>query len=118
MTLQDALAGGDLGEKVRSLRSHYRPAGTDVPVTVNVDQEASDFFTVVEVGGPDRLGLLFDLARIFSDLGLDVHVAKVATYGPRVVDVFYVRDEQGQKLLDAERVVELVRGLTEAASGS
>src|SRR5437870_927716 len=38
MTLQDALAGGDLGEKVRSLRSHYRPAGTDVPVTVNVDQ--------------------------------------------------------------------------------
>ena len=45
-------------------------------------------------------------------------MAKVATYGPRVVDVFYVRDEQGQKLLDAERVVELVRGLTEAASGS
>jgi [protein-PII] uridylyltransferase len=116
-TLQEALAGTDLGEKVRSLRSHYRPTGTDVAVTVKVDQDVSDFFTVVEVGGPDRLGLLFDLARTFSDQGLDVHVAKVATYGPRVVDVFYVRDEQGQKPQDRERVVELVRGLTEATSG-
>ena len=116
-TLQEALAGIDLGEKVRSLRSHYRRSGTDVAVTVNVDQDVSDFFTVVEVGGPDRLGLLFDLARTFSDHGLDVHVAKVATYGPRVVDVFYVRDEQGQKLQDTERVAELVRGLREATSG-
>jgi [protein-PII] uridylyltransferase len=116
-TLQEALAGTDLGEKVRSLRSHYRPAGTDVAVTVKVDQDVSDFFTVVEVGGPDRLGLLFDLARTFSDHGLDVHVAKVATYGPRVVDVFYVRDEQGQKPQDRERIVELIRGLTEATSG-
>jgi [protein-PII] uridylyltransferase len=116
-TLRDALAGSDLGEKVRSLRSHYRPAGTDVAVTVNVDQEASDFFTVVEVGGRDRLGLLFDLARTFSDHGLDVHVGKVATYGPRVVDIFYVRDEQGQKVQDPERVLELIRALRDAASG-
>jgi [protein-PII] uridylyltransferase len=116
-TLQEALAGTDLAEKVRFLRSHYRPTGTDVAVAVNVDQSVSDFFTVVEVDGPDRLGLLFDLARTFSDHGLNVHVAKVATYGPRVVDVFYVRDEQGQKPQDRERVVELVRALTEATSG-
>ena len=102
---------------MRSLRSHYRPTAPDVSITVRLDLEVSDFSTVVEVGGPDRLGLLFDLARTFSDHGLDVHVAKVATYGPRVVDVFYVRHEQGQKLEDPDRSARLVRALTEAASG-
>jgi [protein-PII] uridylyltransferase len=116
-TFHDALTRTDLAERVRSLRWHYRPTETDVPVTVRLDQEVSDFCTVVEVGGPDRLGLLFDLARTFSDQGLDVHVAKVATYGPRVVDVFYVRGEQGQKLDDPARAEELVRALTETASG-
>src|SRR5207247_5388546 len=112
-----AITGTDLAEKVRCLRAHYRPAAPDVSITVRVDLEVSDFSTVVEVGGPGRLGLLFDLARTFSDHGLDVHVAKVATYGPRVVDIFYVRDEQGQKMQDPERVLELIRGLREAASG-
>jgi [protein-PII] uridylyltransferase len=84
---------------------------------VSVEQNLSDFSTVVEVGGPDRLGLLYDLARTFSDHGLDVHVAKVATYGPRVVDVFYVRDDQGQKIEDPELISRLVPALTEAGSG-
>jgi [protein-PII] uridylyltransferase len=97
--LRHALEGRvDLADRIRSLREHYRPARPDVPVKVRTNQEASDFFTVVEVGAPDRLGLLFDLGRAFSDRGLDVHLAKVATYGPRVVDVFYVTDQEGQKV--------------------
>ena len=35
------------------------------------------------------------------ELGLDVHLAKVATYEGRVVDSFYVRDAMGRKLRDA-----------------
>jgi [protein-PII] uridylyltransferase len=101
----------DLGERVRALRSHYAAGVRGVPVAVRVDQEASDFSTVVEVGGPDRLGLLFDLAQAFADQRVDVHVAKVATYGPRVVDVFYVRDEAGEKLADPERISALERAL-------
>ena len=62
---------------------------------VEVDNDASDFFTVIEVGAPDRLGLLFDITRTFAELQLDVHLAKVATFGGRVVDAFYVRDDLG-----------------------
>ncbi len=76
-----------------------------------VDNEVSDFFTVIEVGAPDRIGLLFDVTRTFADLQLDVHVAKVATYGDRVVDAFYVRDELGRKVDDDERIAELERAL-------
>ncbi|MGH2555744.1 MAG: hypothetical protein ACRDHO_08530, partial [Actinomycetota bacterium] len=115
--LGEALAGKlDLRQRVHSLRAHYRPASEDIPVAIHIDDGASDFYTLVEVSAPDRLGLLFDLASTFSQHDLDVHVAKVGTYGPRVVDVFYVRDSAGEKVTETERTAELERALTAAAS--
>ncbi|HEX2267760.1 MAG TPA: ACT domain-containing protein, partial [Actinomycetota bacterium] len=75
----------------------------------------SDFYTLVEVHGPDRLGLLFDLARTFSERRIDVHAAQVATYGPRVVDVFYVTDEAAQKLSDSRVIEDMIAALSDAA---
>jgi [protein-PII] uridylyltransferase len=113
-TLSEAVAGDlDLAERVRSLRGHY-PAPPEIPVTVQVDADSSDFYSIVEVGATDRLGLLFDLASAFAQQEVDVHVAKVATYGPRVVDVFYVTDLVGRKLEAAGSDV-LVAALTTAA---
>jgi [protein-PII] uridylyltransferase len=106
----------DIRDRIERLREHYRPVQAGIPVTVRVNHRASDFFTVVEVGAADRLGLLFDLARTFSAEGLDVHLAKVATYGLRVVDVFYVTDATGQKLADGNRTAELEAALAAAAS--
>jgi [protein-PII] uridylyltransferase len=112
-----ALEGSvDLRERVHALRAHYRAAPENIPVKVRIDDEASDFYTVVEVSAPDRLGLLFDLASTISGHDLDVHVAKVATYGDRVVDVFYVRDAGGPKVVDPERARRLERSLAAAAS--
>jgi [protein-PII] uridylyltransferase len=104
-----------LEAEVRSLRQHYRPVQADVPVEVRIDQEGSDFYTLVEVHGPDRMGLLFDLARTFSERGIDVHAAHVATYGPRVVDVFYVTDDAGQKLSNPKDLEKMVAALADAA---
>src|SRR5919109_4240402 len=87
-----------LDHSVREKRLHYRRPAGGVPVEVHVDNEASDFATVVDVSAPDRIGLLFDLARTFHELALDVHLAKVATYGSRVVDAFYVRELSGGKV--------------------
>jgi [protein-PII] uridylyltransferase len=105
----------ELESEVRSLREHYRPVSTDVPVEVRIDREGSDFYTLVEVHGPDRMGLLFDLARTFSERGIDVHAAQVATYGPRVVDVFYVTDDAGQKLSSPQALRSIVAALADAA---
>jgi [protein-PII] uridylyltransferase len=98
--------------RVREKRRHYPRPPADVPVEVEVDNQASDFATVVEVSAPDRIGLLFDLAGAFHELMLDVHLAKVATYGPRVVDAFYVRDLTGEKVRDPEQVDEIRRAVT------
>jgi [protein-PII] uridylyltransferase len=105
----------DVGDRIEELRKHYPPARAVVPVRVRLDGAASGRYTVVEVGAPDRMGLLFDLARTFADAGLDVHLAKVATYGPRVIDAFYVADEAGRKLDDPDRQAGLERALRAAA---
>jgi [protein-PII] uridylyltransferase len=89
-----------LERRVDEKRRWYPAPKVPAPVTVTVDNTASDFATVIEVGASDRLGLLYDITRTFAELGLDVHLAKVATYEGRVVDSFYVRDAVGRKLTD------------------
>ena len=91
-----------LEHRMTEKRRHY-PERSDTPVTVAVDNDASDFFTVIEIGAPDRIGLLYDITRTLSDLELDVHLAKVATYTDRVIDAFYVRDAVGRKVLGIRR---------------
>ena len=112
-TLRKVLEGRlSLEHRVDQKRAHYPQRRPDLPVEVTVHQEVSDFFTVVEVGCPDRVGLLFDITATLAELHLDVHLAKVATYGGRVVDAFYVRDELGRKIEQPEQVAEIERALT------
>lgn len=111
-TLRKTIEGRlSLPTRVEEKRRHYPAPRGDVPVRVAVDNDVSDFFTVIEVGAPDRIGVLFDITRTLAELELDVHLAKVATYAERVVDAFYVRDEVGRKVDDAERIAELERAL-------
>jgi [protein-PII] uridylyltransferase len=94
-----------LGRKVRD----YLPQ-TPVRCAVEVLQDVSTHSTVVEVRGPDALGLLYAIAAGLSDLDLDIHTAKIDTLGARVVDVFYVRTLWGTKLSD-EQAPEVERAI-------
>lgn len=82
---------------------------------VRVDNEQSDFFSLVEVAAPDRLGLLHDLAQALCAHGLRIHLARIATSAGRIHDVFYVRTDEGLKLKDPARIEELRAALLEAA---
>ena len=116
--LRKALAGRiSLEYRVNEKRRHYPPPAADVATEVTVANDASDFYTVVEVSTADRIGLLFDLARTFQELELDVHLAKVATYGARVVDAFYVRDLFGEKVDDPQQVQEIERAIASRLEG-
>jgi [protein-PII] uridylyltransferase len=83
---------------------------------VRVENGASDFYSIIEVGAADRIGLLYDVTRTLFDLSLDVHIAKVSTYGDRVIDAFYVRDVLGEKITDDEQAEEVVRAITACLS--
>jgi [protein-PII] uridylyltransferase len=68
------------------------------PPRVVIDDKASATHTVIEVNGRDRTGLLYELARALTELGLQISTAKISTYGANVVDVFYVKDIFGLKV--------------------
>ena len=84
---------------------------------VVINNQMSERFTVVEVSGLDRPGLLYDLTSALSDLGLDINSAHIATYGERAVDVFYVTDLQGEQVADGEREDRIRRRLAAVFSG-
>ena len=113
-TLRRAIDGAASVESaVEEQRRRYPAPRTPTATTVRIDNDASDFSTVVEVGAPDRIGLLHDVTRVFADLKLDVHLAKVATYDGRVVDAFYVRDSLGRKVTTDEQLREIEEALRE-----
>ncbi|MEO8884008.1 MAG: [protein-PII] uridylyltransferase [Devosia sp.] len=85
----------DLGKESRHNR---RLKPFTVPAEVQVTNSISEKFTVIEVSGLDRNGLLHQLTRAISDLNLTIGSAHIGTYGEKAVDVFYVTDLTGHKI--------------------
>ena len=91
-----------LGKKSGSpFFSEKRPAR---PPQVVVDNNSSDFFTLIEVFADNRVGLLYLITRTLFELRLDIRIAKISTRSDQVADVFYVRDVDGMKVEDKEQV--------------
>jgi [protein-PII] uridylyltransferase len=70
---------------------------------VLIDNAVSQQFTVIEVAGLDRPGLLFELTNTLSDLNLDITSAHITTFGEKAVDVFYVTDLTNKKITSPQR---------------
>ena len=78
------------------------------------DNEASRIATVVEVECLDRVGLLYDVTQALFESGLSISTSMVATYGERAVDVFYVRDGFGHKIIHPDRLAAIETRLNKA----
>lgn len=106
--IAQALAGKlHPGTELRRQRKEALPSRTSVfkvPPRVLIDNKASTHFTVIEINGRDRAGLLHDLTRKLTTLGLQIGSAMVSTYGERVVDVFYVKDVFGLKVTHEDKI--------------
>lgn len=55
----------------------------------------------------NRVGLLYMITKTLFDLHLDIRIAKIATKGDQIADVFYVFDFQGQKIEDEAHLKEI-----------
>lgn len=71
---------------------------------VIIDNSVSNDHTVIEINAKDRPGLLHDVAKALSAEHLQIHTAKITTFGSRAVDVFYVRDSFGLKIINQEKL--------------
>lgn len=114
-----------------AFRRVWRPGGqrsplslSPLPTRVSFDNSTSDKCTVIEFFTADRMGLLYTIAQTLFELGLSISVAKIGTYLDQVVDVFYVTDQAGNKIVDdarreqiRERLLAAVAELEKAEAG-
>ncbi len=81
---------------------------------VLIDNNASDTFTVVEVNGRDRPGFLHIVTRALTSLNLQIASAHITTYGERAVDVFYVKDLFGLKIVNQAKLTQISETVEQA----
>jgi len=119
--LQDALNGTlDITKVLKQRKKLYRPKKPRISMVsdrVVIDNKTSSFFTIVEVFTYDFPGLLFCVTDALFRCGLDIWVSKIATRIDQVVDVFYVRDLEGQKVTDDDKVASIESAILEVLPG-
>jgi len=97
-----------IDERLAEVRASYpAPPLADVPTIVHIDNTASRDYTILEVSTADRRGLLYGVTRLLHERGIDIHLAKVDTIGPEVVDAFYIRRENGRRIDDPDEIERL-----------
>lgn len=117
--LADA-AAGRLAVRARVARKargddHRVAKLPEVPTEVVTQADPSGRATIIEVRALDRTGVLYAIATALTELELDIVVARIQTIGHEALDVFYVRDAEGNPL-DDDHLAELQLGVTAAVA--
>ena len=86
-----------------SVKSHTRMK----PPRVNIDNDSSSYYTIIDVFTYDFPGLLYRITDVLYKCELDIWIAKIATQVDQVVDVFYVRDYSSQKVDAPDKVASI-----------
>jgi [protein-PII] uridylyltransferase len=95
---------------LKTLPPHVNPKTSAFPVAprVLIDNKASAAYTLIEITGRDRRGLVHALTSVLSEQDLRIANAKISTFGHRAVDTFYVKDRFGLKV-EAEAKLTAIR---------
>ncbi len=101
------------------VKRRRRPVGVPrtpsrIPPSVEISNDESEFYTIVDVSANDRLGLLYDLTRTLAANDLEIYLSKATTVLDQVADTFYVKGQDGQKVADPERLEALRSALLAA----
>ncbi|MCO4317035.1 [protein-PII] uridylyltransferase [Phyllobacterium sp. 21LDTY02-6] len=103
--IEDVLSGKSYLPEMLAARTKPKRAAKAFTITprVEIHNSLSHKFTVIEVEGLDRPGLLSEITGTISDLSLDIASAHVTTFGEKVIDVFYVTDLVGHQVTNTAR---------------
>jgi Kef-type K+ transport system membrane component KefB/predicted amino acid-binding ACT domain protein len=91
-------ATGDLNAEIsRALRE--APTADGMPdLEIEYDNDASPWYTLCEIRGEDRPGVLHTITVGFANVGVIVHSARIETIGGVAIDHFELSDTDGRKL--------------------
>ncbi len=80
-----------------------------------IHHDLSEQFTVIEVRTTEHIGMLYWVCRALSQLGWNIHSAKLTTWAGKAVGTFYITDAEGRKIhADAQKLREtLAQGVAD-----
>lgn len=87
---------------------HFR-----VPTQTHFSQDNAHQRSIVEIVAADRPGLLARVGRIFVEFDVSIVNARIATFGERVEDVFFITNRNGEPLDEASEAQALMQRLRE-----
>jgi len=103
--------GHRLYRKLSSVYGKRWELAAEVATKVVIDNKSSDIYSVIEVYSADTPGQLYRITQALADFGMNIHKAYIATEVGQLIDVFYVLDAQGGKLIDIDFQQEVTQGL-------
>ncbi len=117
--MEDMLSGKSWLPEVIAKRTKPKRGSKTFRIEPRVDirNTLSNRFTVIDVSGLDRPGLLSEITGTLSDLSLDIASAHITTFGEKVIDTFYVSDLTGQMIENPTRLQAIRTALTETLEG-
>ena len=74
-----------------------------IPTEVHFSETLQGQQTSIEVIAQDRPGLLYQIAEVFDKCDIKLHNAKVATFGARIEDIFFVTDLANKPITDSKQ---------------
>ena len=105
------------GRELKLPLARREKARGKAPTRIEIDTEASADHTVIDVYAADQIGLLYRITSTLANLGLSIKTAKVSTKVDQAVDVFYVKDLDGNKVIEPEKLEKVRETLIKVLEG-
>jgi len=84
---------------------------------VNFDQEANYQRTLMHVTAFDRPGLLSRIAQVLDNHRIRLRNARIATFGERAEDYFYITDSEDRMIEDTNQLEQLANSIKQSLQG-
>jgi [glutamine synthetase] adenylyltransferase / [glutamine synthetase]-adenylyl-L-tyrosine phosphorylase len=107
-TGQQREAQGELAKRAAiSLREMTGATTALYPIDIEIDNTASDHYTVLRIDAPDTVGFLYEFTSALAIHRIYIARVVVESVGSRVHDTLYVTNADGQKITASNKQREL-----------
>ncbi|MBW1615208.1 MAG: [protein-PII] uridylyltransferase, partial [Deltaproteobacteria bacterium] len=115
-----ALAGKlNIKEALKKRKRDYnierdKNKGENKADNAHINNNISKFFSIIEVTTYNAPDILFRITDAIFEKDIDIRIAKIATKADRIIDVFYVRNLYGEKIVSPDKIEGLKTAIYDA----
>ncbi len=94
--IEEGLRGIIIDEKPVQLVQRKEERNSLFDLFIELDNETSPVFSIIEIFTQDRLGLLYDISKVMHEKGVNIVSARIHTESGLAQDIFYVQTNNGK----------------------